>query len=431
MSESGRKHESVQGADSQPQVTDGTMVSNPTTSEEPRLGQRVRNRTEKGQELHDEQLRRVAHRFSVCYDKWKDATKVAKQALRGDNRRYSEEHLTEYITQVCNGSKRLNDVYYEWRRIDVPDNETRRRADTCEVVTGTIVKEARNLLDKGAKGQTTSHHTKSSSASRKSAAAEVAANEAALEVMLEQRLIEELQKLEAAELKAKQEAENAERQRLVDAKRRELERLKTIKKLNAAKARQQVYDQSEGSGHVSKGNCSDEEIKELLHRRVSVKREINSRTSSPQNCSPTRQKDRVEDSTSALVRALAESISASRIPLPEPTVFNGDPLRFNDWKVSFQTLVARKNIPAEEKMYYLRKYVGGAAKRSIESYFWLGSESAYYAAWQMLEERYGNPFLIAKAFRDKIDSWPKINSKGSVELQELADFLRSCKSYFF
>ncbi|KAM9817861.1 uncharacterized protein LOC133152032 [Syngnathus typhle] len=46
----------------------------------------------------------------------------------------------------------------------------------------------------------------------------------------------------------------------------------------------------------------------------------------------------------------------------------------------------------------------------------------------MLEERYGNPFLIAKAFRDKIDSWPKINPKGSVELQELADFLRSCES---
>lgn len=92
---------------------------------------------------------------------------------------------------------------------------------------------------------------------------------------------------------------------------------------------------------------------------------------------------------------LAESFGANRIPLPEPTVFNGDPLRFNNWKVSFQTLVDRKNIPAEKKIYYPCKYVGGSAKKAIESYFLLGTEPAYYAAWQILEERYGNPFLIA------------------------------------
>ncbi|KAJ8361824.1 hypothetical protein AAFF_G00418650 [Aldrovandia affinis] len=135
-----------------------------------------------------------------------------------------------------------------------------------------------------------------------------------------------------------------------------------------------------------------------------------------------------EDSTAALVRAFAESISASRLPVPEPATFNGDPLRFNDWKISFQTLIDRKNIPVEEKIYYLRKYIGGPAKKAIESYFLLGTGSAYHAAWAILEERYGNPFLIAKAFRDKLDAWPKISSKGSVELQELADFLRSCEA---
>ena len=72
--------------------------------------------------------------------------------------------------------------------------------------------------------------------------------------------------------------------------------------------------------------------------------------------------------------------------------------------------------------------MGGAAKRAIESHFVLGTESAYHAARTILEERYGNPFLIAKAFRDTLDSWPKISSKGSSELRELADFLRSCEA---
>lgn len=78
-----------------------------------------------------------------------------------------------------------------------------------------------------------------------------------------------------------------------------------------------------------------------------------------------------------------------------------------------------------EKLYYLRKYVEGPAEKAIESYFLLGTESAYHAAWVVLEERYGNPFIIAK---DKLNSWPKIGSKDSVELREFTDFLRGCEA---
>lgn len=55
-----------------------------------------------------------------------------------------------------------------------------------------------------------------------------------------------------------------------------------------------------------------------------------------------------EDSNATLVKALAESISVNRLPVPEPAVFSGDPFRFNDWKTSFQMLIDRKSIPAEE-----------------------------------------------------------------------------------
>ncbi|KAJ8375840.1 hypothetical protein SKAU_G00064200 [Synaphobranchus kaupii] len=174
--------------------------------------------------------------------------------------------------------------------------------------------------------------------------------------------------------------------------------LETIKKLKVAKARQQVYDQS---------RCSDEEINELVHQRVPVKEKIKHESSPFLHHSPPQAvtQPKQDDSTAALVRAFAESISASRLPVPEPTTFNGDPLRFNDWK-----------------------YVGGTAKKAVESYFLLGTGSAYRAAWAILAERYGNPFLIAKAFRNKLDAWPRVSSKGSVELQELADFLRSCEA---
>ena len=145
-----------------------------------------------------------------------------------------------------------------------------------------------------------------------------------LKVLLEkERHIKELEQLEA---------ENAERQRVLEAKRREVERLETVKKLKAAKARQKVYEENE---------CSDDEIDQLLHQPVSLKgkEEIKVESNLSQHNPPPQAMTQLgrEDSTEALVRVFAESISASRLPIPEPTTFSGDPLRFNDWKVSFQT----------------------------------------------------------------------------------------------
>ena len=81
-----------------------------------------------------------------------------------------------------------------------------------------------------------------------------------------------------------------------------------------------------------------------------------------------------------------------------------------------------------EKVYYLRKYVGGPAKKAIEGYFLLGTEAAYQSALAILEERYGSSFVIAKAFRDTLTAWPKIGPRDSVELREFADFLQGCQS---
>lgn len=77
-------------------------------------------------------------------------------------------------------------------------------------------------------------------------------------------------------------------------------------------------------------------------------------------------KSHQEDSTADLVRMLAESISSSHLPIPEPATFYGDPLRFSDWNIYFQTLIDRKNIPVSEKIYYLRKYVEGPAKKALK-----------------------------------------------------------------
>lgn len=86
-------------------------------------------------------------------------------------------------------------------------------------------------------------------------------------------------------------------------------------------------------------------------------------------------------------------------------------------------MIDRKSIPAEEKFFYLQRYVGGAVEKALEGNFLLGTESAFCAPWKILEERYGNPFLIAKSFINKLYAWPKVGTKDSLELRKFVDFL--------
>lgn len=421
----------------------------------PRKEERTRKLTEKGKELQEQKVKKLQRQFKSVYEKWKAQAQLSKELMTGH---LTNDRLQGLMDEITNESSDVRRVYEELRQHVTPDADIRRRTDACESVTNSIVASLRSriqVLDEpsewfpantdielprpsSCRSKPSSRHSnsvlqasgsvrskRSSLCSRKQeAAAEVAASQAALEILNEQeRHLRELEKLEAEDKKriAQQEEENSARQRALQEKRRELERLETVKRLNAAKARMEIYDKE-----------SDSDIEELLSNfnhnlNTQSRTNIPQKPVQPQTTKPAPPAtNNHNEETMLLIKTLAESISANRLPIPEPVVFSGDPLRFNDWKMSFQTLIDRRAIQVNEKIYYLRKYVGGPAKTAIESYFLLGTESAYHAAWAILEERYGSPFVIARAFRDKLNSWPRIGPKDSCELREFADFLRSC-----
>ena len=127
-----------------------------------------------------------------------------------------------------------------------------------------------------------------------------------------------------------------------------------------------------------------------------------------------------------ITKTLAEQASLSRLPPPEPGVFDGDPLKYPSWKAAFHTLIEQKRIPSSEKIHYLKKYLSGSVREVVENYFLLSSENAFDEAKQLLEQRYGDPFVIGNAFRDKLANWPKIQPRDSTELRKFSDFLKQC-----
>ncbi|XP_051792792.1 uncharacterized protein LOC127530322 isoform X2 [Acanthochromis polyacanthus] len=127
-----------------------------------------------------------------------------------------------------------------------------------------------------------------------------------------------------------------------------------------------------------------------------------------------------------LAQAVQDSIAMNRLPMPEPTVFSGEPIQFIEWKASFMSLVDQRGISAADKLYYLKKYVSGPARKCLEGTFFRNDEAAYQDVWKKLNQRYGQAFVIQRAFREKLSSWPKIQSKDAEGLRSFADFSHAC-----
>lgn len=70
--------------------------------------------------------------------------------------------------------------------------------------------------------------------------------------------------------------------------------------------------------------------------------------------------------TANLAEAIESSLSLNRLPVPEPTVFAGDPLKFVDFKMSFTSLIDRKPIPVSENM--LRPLIFGHVIQGVLCY---------------------------------------------------------------
>ena len=129
---------------------------------------------------------------------------------------------------------------------------------------------------------------------------------------------------------------------------------------------------------------------------------------------------------------VAETVTSPKLsplslpPAPQPQVFDGDPERFPMWHAAFSTLIDRPDLQlsGEQKMFYLQQYISGDASSAIKSLFLIPSDSSYNSAMGILKERFGTPNKVCAAFRRKLESWPKINSKDPKSLLSFSDFLQ-------
>lgn len=68
----------------------------------------------------------------------------------------------------------------------------------------------------------------------------------------------------------------------------------------------------------------------------------------------------------SLASDLTRLYTLNRLPLLEHTVFTGDVLKFADLMITFLAIIDQKPIATSEKMFYLKSYLGGEARKAFE-----------------------------------------------------------------
>ena len=115
------------------------------------------------------------------------------------------------------------------------------------------------------------------------------------------------------------------------------------------------------------------------------------------------------------------------MPPPNLTVFNSNPLDWPPWKSAFESVIEKRAVNSSEKILYVLQYLSGSPRKVVEGYQFVSSPHAYQTAKGILEKRFGNPSVVAEAFRNKLENWPRVGPRDGTALREVADFLRTCE----
>ena len=411
---------------------------------------RVRTLTERGQAYQEDRQRerdkeedQLIKRFYEAFDAWK--------AQASDIERFIADQLPLSQTDKDENILRLKDlhvsaltIYEKLRKFRPPGQEIRQKIDACDALTKTLEQQLKQSEDSNPMSRNgrrsvrsrsiISGHSRVSKSSRVSslidlrkadAVAELAAKEAELNALQE----EAKRKEEIAKMEAQLRAETTRIESELARRKLELEQMEVKKQLDMARARLNAYQVAEEIEN-EKDPVEDDLSRASLIQTTPASlpplqepRHLRSDVTASRVTQPTQQLQDVHkspsvlqesssaDKTAEIVTTIADSFSLSRLPAPEPTTFSGEPIHYPDWKSSFYALIHRKNFPRCDKMYYLKRYVSGSAKQAIIGLFLQSSSEAYEQAWSILDERFGHPFIVTKAYRDKLQGWPNIGAK--------------------
>lgn len=369
--------------------------------------------------MYKQEAKKHEKAFNKAYNSWKQTAKETRSKLKA---LCTCEELEQILKDVQTRQDVVTQHYAPLLRNQTTTPEIVKRVDVCATLSAEIcdlvskrietideihkkevVKErVRQILNKNeyesifgctntdtviSESSQTSESPLATSVTSSKASSKRADAEAELAAKVEQaKAMQEIHNQQARLLKMENDWKLNEARMLAEMKRKEtemrlkleeektkLQMLQAEKEVKVAAARVKAYNHCE-SNHEDERRGNATAIQSGW-RKAENRPQLNPEVESFHS---RMFRDGKTQETDNLAKVLANSLSISRLPVPEPTTFTGDPLKFIDWKMSFTALIDRKLIPASEKMFYLKTYLAGDARKAVEGFFYRNSEDAYH-----------------------------------------------------
>ena len=99
--------------------------------------------------------------------------------------------------------------------------------------------------------------------------------------------------------------------------------------------------------------------------------------------------------------------------------YDGDPMKYNSFRAIFNRSIDSVVCSDDDKLVYLLRCTCGPAKDAINMCALMEGRDGYQKAWDILERRFGNVYLVANIIKGNLCSDKPV--KSALDLRNLAD----------
>ena len=107
--------------------------------------------------------------------------------------------------------------------------------------------------------------------------------------------------------------------------------------------------------------------------------------------------------------------------------FDGNPFNYYLFMKTFENTVEKCTEDGSLRLQLLIQYCSGKANETIKCCGMTSGKDGYVKAKKLLEERFGEKYVVSNAWIERLSEGPPINQNDREALLDLADDLESCE----
>ena len=129
-----------------------------------------------------------------------------------------------------------------------------------------------------------------------------------------------------------------------------------------------------------------------------------------------------------LMTVLTRQHQESLLPNLTLTKFSGDPIEYVIFVGAFESQIEARLQSSSTRLRYLEQYLDNEPKELIKGCLYMDADIGYLTAKKLLDDKYGDPYVVSNAYLKKVLEWPSIKTGDDAAVDRLATFLEQCLS---